>query len=131
MLISMDKKYRTKEGDNVRIVCVDVNNNYPILGLLMDSNGFEITQTYDPNGQYYSGISGVKDLVEVNEYEDFKIDEPVMMRMKNGVKWHERHFAGVDNGKPMAWANGETSWSSHTTCAWDRCRRPTKEELNS
>ena len=132
MLISMDKKYRTKEGNPVRILCVDrINSTYPVTALVLENKN-EYFRAYTEDGKHnVSRENHYLNLVEVNEYDDFKIDEPVMMRMKNGANWHRRHFAGVDNGKPKAWSNECTSWTSNISCVWDRCRRPTKEELNS
>lgn len=69
-----------------------------------------------------------------NPYADFKIDEPVMVRNSVGI-WQRRYFAGVDNdGLPLAWSSGGTSWSlqdAQYKCAWPECRRPTLEEMPS
>lgn len=72
-------------------------------------------------------------LVEVNEWEDFKIDEPVMVRNLESGVWEKRHFAGsILKGKPLTWANGSTSFTSYEDkVAWNYCRRPTEGELEN
>jgi len=66
-------------------------------------------------------------------YDDFKIDEPVMVSLDNKA-WYRRHFAGVSaDGRPQTWSDGRTSFTvapGHCgVTTWDECRRPTPEEL--
>ena len=35
-MISMDKKYRTRDGREVRLLCVDRKGEYPVIGLIDD-----------------------------------------------------------------------------------------------
>lgn len=83
-MISMDKKYRTVKGNEVRILCVDgPSEDYPVIGIVGD-NVVEWTKT----GNYQKGLSSVKDLIEV---------KPKKMRCINyygkefrvGADWHE------------------------------------------
>ena len=40
MKIEMDKKYKTREGNNVRILCTDRNHHqYPVMGLIEQKDG--------------------------------------------------------------------------------------------
>lgn len=130
--ISMDKKYRTRDGLPVRILCLDMKDpDYPVVGLAESPNGYELMCCFTPEGRFsICDSEHDRDLIEVSPYEDFKIDEPVMVRDGNG--WERRHFAGVhSNGKPMTWIDGYTSFTSGNSraCAWHECRRPTPEEL--
>ena len=68
----------------------------------------------------------------VTPWDDFKIDDPVMVRNEcNDPSWHCRYFAGVGNNRPLTFAGSATSWSNEVafTVGWDECRRPTAEEL--
>lgn len=39
--ITMDGKYKTVRGDNVRILCVDAGGDYPVVGLIEGEDGAE------------------------------------------------------------------------------------------
>ncbi len=133
MVISMAKKYKNKHGDEVRILCVDrADKYYPVVGLATGEDGREVTATYTINGKYYPSDRSDADLVEISEWDDFKIDEPVMVRDADGIQWHRRHFARIEKGKPAAWENGKTNWTTSNNnqiTTWEQCRRPTKDEL--
>jgi hypothetical protein len=63
-------------------------------------------------------------LTEVLPYDDFKIDEPVLVWLADyPEKKVRRHFAGTnDRQLPLTWANGRTSWTAKgQTTAWDFC----------
>ena len=61
--------------------------------------------------------------------DDFKVDDPVMVRAVGG-NWYKRHFAGTSpTGKLMCFNNGGTSWTTSVKVFWNECRRPTEEEL--
>lgn len=132
-MISMDKKYKTRSGLPVRILCLDMNNpDYPVVGVIRRQSGVEVAAIFTPEGRF-TVLNGENecDLIEVSPYEDFKIDEPVMVRSSDEGRWCRRHFAGVDpEGRPMAWDSGTTSFSNaRPPLAWHECRRPTPEEL--
>jgi len=127
MKISMNKKYRTRDGRDVEILKVDA-------GLKGDLDIIAIVNgdiyTYYSDGKYGLGGELPLDLIEVSPYEDFEIDEPVMVSDFDCLFWNKRYFAGInDRGKPMAWSNGKTSWLSNgEKRTWSYCRRPTEEE---
>jgi hypothetical protein len=131
-MISMDKKYRTRNGRPVRILCLDMEDpDHPVVGLMTCETGFEVMACFTPEGRFTIMIDQDDfDLIEVSPYEDFKIDEPVMVRTA-GLSWYKRHFAGVtEGGKPLAWPDGGSSFSTGPdTLIWDECRRPTPEEF--
>ena len=135
IVIDMSKKYQTVGGDTddgefpepVRIVCVDGPGNYPVLGFVGDdTKSYRWTIGGKARGE---GISSMHDLVEVSPWHDYKIDEPVMVNIAGG--WRKRYFAGIsDNGKPMTWLNGSTSWSNEwKPVEYHSVRRPTEGEL--
>jgi len=124
----MSKKYRYRNGESARILCIDGNNcKYPVVS--MDKNGYLFTHTEE--GLFAKqGRDHHYDLVEDMPYADFQIDDPVMVKDKYHIKWKKRYFAGVDdNGKPLTWNAGTTSWTAELKITWDECRRPTPEEM--
>jgi len=128
-LISMDKEY-TKGGDPVRILCIDRKGDYPVVVLINDKNNIEPIQTFTAEGSFVRDeVNPAKDLIEVKKWDQFKIDDPVMVRT-NSEHWSKRYFAGVDEGKPTTFLSGATSWSKEGgICYWRECRKPTEEEL--
>lgn len=130
MSISMDKKYRTTGGSNVTLLSTNapLNGAYKIVGVVNQQ-----LCRWSHLGTALTGNPG-HDLVEVSEYEDFKIDDPVMVRDNEGEEWVRRYFAGVDaNGFPLTWCYGATSWTNENkqnqAVNWRECRKPTAEEL--
>lgn len=128
-MIEMGKKYRLASGMVVRrILCVDRAGsvNYPVIAEM--ENGSILS--FGPNGEWGCNQGC---LVEVRPYEDFKIDDPVMVKNKGERDWSARYFAGVaTEGYAKAWVDGRTSWTANHSLAslcWDECRRPTEEEL--
>lgn len=134
MTISMDKKYRTRSGCAVDILTTKVNCNHPVVAVFTNPDGSQGSVCYNVNGKFYmDDHEHALDLIEVSPYEDFKIDEPVMVS-DTTINWYPRHFAGVNSqGLPQAWSNGATSFSAESKkdiVGWYHCRRPTPEELN-
>jgi len=54
-----------------------------------------------------------------------------MVRDSDRTQWIKNYFAGIsENGKPLVWYGGKTSWTSAgISYEWRYCRRPTPEEL--
>lgn len=136
MKIDMNKKYRTRSGNEVRVLCVDRQSydGFPVV-YLRKSCDVEFTEVCSENGKYYydETPSGL-DLIEVSPYEDFEINDIVMVRNEDIYMWKRRHFAGVDeDGRALCFHNGASSWTSDSisTNAWNQCRRPTLEEIKA
>ena len=132
--VSMDKKYKTRHGMSARVVCVDAKGHEPVIALVVDpALSKEVVIRTSLKGEYYGGYEHDLDLIEVSPYDDFKIDEPVMVRRDDDLVrgWKRRYFAGVNVcGEPLTWYEGMTSWSAGgKKTSWDECRRPTPEEL--
>lgn len=132
-VVSMDKKYKTMDGRSVRIICTDrKGDEYSVVALVNDGN-FEHAKSYTAEGFFWSSDEESRhDLVEVTPYEDWKVDDLIMVRDSDVEKWIPRYFAGVRDGVLYAWNNGYTSYTAnggHTN--WCQARKPTAEELES
>jgi len=127
------KKYRLADGRKVRVVCTDRrDNNFPLV-VLVGNKDKEMVVTCTADGFYrISKVDHPLNLIEVTEWDDFKVDEPVMVRSNESADWLKRYFAGISSeGLPMAWNEGCTSWSAKGKTACGYCRRPTKAELDT
>ena len=60
---------------------------------------------------------------------DLPVDAPIMVRDKEHMIWHRRHFAQWKGGKAMTFKAGGTSFTDNRTIAWQQWRLPTEEEL--
>ncbi len=133
MKIEMGKKYRTRNGQPVRLLATDLKGtSWPVAAAITTDDGSETVFIYYPNGARWSGFECEIDLVEVGPYDDFKIGEPVMAKLfPTSDVGLRRYFAGVtQDGRPMVFNDGLTAWSSagnRTICF--SVRRPTEEEL--
>lgn len=128
MIDIKNKKYRLRSGKEVRLLCDDAPGVYPVIGYLLRDGA---VYTWTSEGKFIKGDTDddPADLVEVSPYEDFEIDEPVMVRGP-GINWVRGYFAGIDSdGDPCAWRHGRTSWTEGYKMVWCECRRPTEEEL--
>ena len=83
--ISKDKKYKTRCGYPVRILCTDLKNGItPVLTAAEDILGNELLSMHTQEG-ICPGNSDF-DLIEVTPYADFKKDDKVMVS-DNGKDW--------------------------------------------
>ena len=65
--ISMDKKYRTREGKPVRILCTDFKGANPVVVAIRWSDTAEVLSMYEEDGTRPK--SPLDDLVEVSPKE--------------------------------------------------------------
>lgn len=73
MNIDMNKKYETKNGFAVRILCTDFKgrSHQTIVGILTDEEGHESVEHWDTKGKYMLDLSeSAMDLVEINPYDE-------------------------------------------------------------
>ena len=63
MNITMDGKYRTREGREWRTLCVDAPGPRPVVGYWVDDNGFAIVGVRDAHGKVFPGLDDDHDLV--------------------------------------------------------------------
>lgn len=129
MKIQMNKKYKTRSGKDVRILCIDKGGRYPVVGIV-DSDVIFFTETG------VTWLQGNLDLVEISPFADFKDGDPVMVRNRDDEEWDRRYFHSlteVDNRlggcRILVYKYGATKWSGKETNDWAQCRRPTAEEL--
>jgi hypothetical protein len=62
-LISLDKKYKTRDGRDVRVLCVDANDdNYPVVALIGND-----VHRFTSKGSFDMGYRRGFDLIEVPE----------------------------------------------------------------
>lgn len=123
-MIEMGKKYRTRDGRKVRILCVDRLARQPVLGLI--SNGiYEERCSWNKDGTYHcsGSYSSDLDLIEISPYEDWPIDAPVWVRKRIDPLWYPRHYAGTsEDGRPVIFSGGCTSFSQDGKFACDEAR---------
>jgi len=110
--IDMTKKYRTRSGLSVRVLCVDLKNpTYSVLALVLDGDR-ELCVFAKSNGDLFAG-NDVYGLVEVTPWSDLKIDDKVAVRASELHNWRPRYFAGLnEHGVPQAFTDGATSFSN-------------------
>jgi len=118
-----------RRGDaTMRVLCVDrKSDNANTIVCLLGGPEFVSEQavTVSPRTLEQSWY-------KVTPWDDFKVDEPVMVRNDNMQEslWEKRHFAGVRNGQPLAFQSGRTSFTADDSpVSWHQCRRPTEEEM--
>ena len=131
-MIELNKTYKDGLGRDVRIICVDFNDQQPIIGIVSGDFG-DLIACFTAEGRYVLEEPSANDLILPEDFTKFAIDEPVMVRDYDNQDWRRWHFAGVaSNGKARAYVAGKTKWSSKGDfLSWKQCRRPTKEELES
>ena len=67
MKIEMNKKYKTRSGQDVRIYAVDGGEMYPIHGAVEMENGYLIRSWTSEGREYVYEYEDCGDLVEVKE----------------------------------------------------------------
>jgi hypothetical protein len=109
--IEMGKKYSCEGVKGVVRYTDGKRPGYPVLFETHIGNLYQC----DEYGRSYSGGK----LTEISPYADIPIDTPGWARMD--WTWNPRYFAGVDaDGRPMAWLDGTTSFSSGgKKISWD------------
>lgn len=128
-LISLDKKYKTRCGYPVRVLCVDRKDTvWPVVAMYQKENCEGVSFHKINDGTAWNGRD--LDLIEVSPYEDFKKDDKVMVRDYEDFTWNKRYFAYEKAGKVYCFENGQDSWTSdNQVTSWNYCRKPTQEEL--
>lgn len=51
-MISMEKKYTTRDGRPVRLLCVDGGGKYPIVGIISNADGEKSVETWSEEGRF-------------------------------------------------------------------------------
>jgi hypothetical protein len=127
MKINKYKKYRTRIGLDVKIY--EIYEDFNIVhGVAIGRDGCPVASLeWDLNGEtYHSYGVGGNDLIEVSPYEDFKMDDNVLVWDEgNRHNKSKRHFAGLDDkGNALAWSRGNTSFTADGSCdMWENCEK--------
>lgn len=129
-MIDINKQYKTRSGLPVRILCTNRKaDTFTVVGLIYKDNQ-EITSAWTPKGNHWaSELETGLDLIEVNPYEDFKVNDVCIVGFcKNGSKLF-RHFSKEINGLPYCFEDGKTSYTTEEHTVWKYCRKATPEEI--
>lgn len=130
MKIEPGKFYKTRVGSKAQIYAVHEVQDRPVHGaILHPSNQWRVHTWLDNGRVFFDDACGDDIISEWNEWEDFKIDDPVMVSMDGNI-WHKRYFAGLFEQRPTAWNDGSTSWTGYEWATWNYCRKPTPEEMS-
>ena len=129
-MIEMGKKYKTKTGLSVRILCTDLQDKkYPIIAAIMQDNE-ELVVSFTETGKFIENKEHGLDLIEVTPYDDFKVDDLcVVWEVENSKEF--RYFSHEKENLAQCFASGGTSYTKTTTISWTNCRKATEEEIKT
>ena len=123
--IEMGKQYRYRNGAKATILTTSRPNSELTV---VSMSEFGIITVHYPDGK--APMLRSDDLVEIVPFEDFKKDEPVLVRHLDESSWARRHFSHAKDGMAWCYVDGKTSWSSvGHSIPFAQCRRPTPEEM--
>lgn len=136
-MIDINKKYKTRSGRSVRILCVDACRTFCVIALIL-IEGKEDVFAFTKEGKCFDidDKESQYDLIEVLPYEDFKTDDLCVVWAEHSGSAF-RYFSHVDkhSGEAVCFAEGRTSFThdSFTTwpTTWPNCRKATEEEIAS
>ena len=131
-MIELGKKYKTRSGLPVRILCNDFKNDtYTVIAAVYDQKtGYENTINVSSTGSYVEDEESALDLIEVTPYDDFKEDDLCVVWEEDSAKIF-RYFSHVENGTANCFAWGSTGYTTEDTNFWTNCRKATEEEIKT
>ena len=134
-MIEIGKKYKTRSGLPVRILCNDFKNNtYTVIVAVLEIHGVETLYSYTNTGEFLRGvINHPNDLIEVTPYDDFKEDDLCVIWSDDKYIKEFRYFAYAKGNRAYFFADGKTSFTAtppQKVC-WPNCRKPTDEEIKT
>lgn len=91
-MISMDKKYQTRNGRAVRVLCVDMTGTkYPVCVAIADPEGKESCHAYQIDGSLWAGGNQIHevDLIEIKPTVVFWLN----IEITKGLKTEETNMA--------------------------------------
>ena len=62
------------------------------------------------------------------DWNQIKVDTPILVRQGKNGEWLERHFAKYENGDVYAWVDGQTSWTGSDEIKWKYAKLLENEE---
>jgi hypothetical protein len=122
MEIIPHKKYKTRDGRDVRVFSVLTSNNgrETVFGMMKDEDGDWDMASWFSDGSFLADrTEDVHDIIEEIE-DDWKMNRPMMCRDNINDDWRKRHYYKHIDGKE----SGEYRYTQYVY--W---REPTKEEL--
>ncbi len=129
----MSKKYKTRGGLPVRILCNDFKNDpYTVIAAVYDQEtGCESAISVSSTGSYIEDEESPLDLIEVTPYDDFKEDDLCVVWNGKDKKVF-RYFHKINSrGKAVCFCFGQTSFHTYDVTPWEFCRKPTEEEIKT
>jgi hypothetical protein len=138
MKIDINKKYKTGDGRVVDILKIyeGTGQEYPVKTYVYEKENVNNGALMDFTIEGIYSVLTVEptlDLIEVSPYEEFKIDDKVIVwNAHDSVYKANMHFAGIaKNGKALTFDYGATSWSvqaNHSRTEWDFCIKAGEDE---
>ena len=131
-MIEMGKKYKTRSGLPVRILCNDFKNNtYTVIAAVYDQEtNLESTISVSSTGSYIEDEENPLDLIEVTPYDDFKEDDLcVVWEITESKEF--RYFSHEKSNIAWCFNSGGTSYTRTATTSWTNCRKATEEEIKT
>lgn len=114
--VTMTGKYKTRDGRDIRILCIDrPDDRYTVVGLT--DKGDVLTLTED--GKFVDCRDSNEDLVEVEN--TFHKDQKVEVS-DDGVEWQKRHYSHYQDGYHRTFNGGGRSNDTSKTSPWKFCR---------
>lgn len=132
-MIEMGKKYKTRSGLPVRILCNDFKGDtYKVIAAAYNQEtGCESIISVSSIGSYIVDEENPLDLIEVTPYEDFKEDDLCVVWNGKDKKVF-RYFHKINSrGKAVCFCFGQTSFHTSDVTPWEFCRKPTEEEIKT
>ena len=131
----MNKKYKTRNGMPVRILCNDFRSNtYTVIAAVYDQEtGCESTISVSSTGAYIEDEEHDFDLIEVTPYDDFKEDDLCVIWSEDKEIKEFRYFACAIGNLAYFFADGKTSFTAtpQQKICWPNCRKATEEEIKT
>jgi hypothetical protein len=120
--ICIDKKYKTRDGRDVDVIAIRKQLHHAVIGIVGDSPEVDV---WTITGNFHQdGTESIYDLIEVNPYADFKVDDKVLVSTKGTNYWIKRYFAELNcYGSPLVFINGKTSYTTNKTTYYHYCIR--------
>ena len=134
-MTSLNKKYRTRSGQPVRILGKVLRHGTRTVVAAVEQPDGDSVYLYVYRDDGILSIFGKQDhpldLIEVSLWDDFQDGEPVMVRDGVNDVWEKMHFAKAIGGFPYTYPGRQSKWTAlgQTMTPWAVCRKPTAEEL--
>jgi hypothetical protein len=128
-VISRDKTYKLRNGWQYKLYNILSDeelrdDKYAVHGAFFNEEENEwVPCKHTIDGLFFLDDESENDLIESTPFDHINIDDKVLV-WNNGVDntKFNRHFAVVsDDGKPMCWRDGRTSFTTKSTIVWDNC----------